>query len=83
MVRTDWQAVAKVFDEAAMEVSLATNGTLITDEVARFLAGLKKVSLSISIDGDEEIHDSAPRSEGQAPSHHARTQGSQECGRCF
>jgi len=57
LVRTDWKEVAAVFDEAGMEVSLATNGTLISDEVAKFLAGLKKVSLSISIDGDEDVHD--------------------------
>jgi radical SAM protein with 4Fe4S-binding SPASM domain len=64
MVRTDWREVARVFDEAGMEVSLATNGTLITEEVATFLASLSKVSLSISIDGDEKIHDQLREQQG-------------------
>lgn len=57
MLRKDWRDVARIFDEFGMEVSLATNGTMITDEVAEFLGSLKQVTISISIDGDEEIHD--------------------------
>jgi radical SAM protein with 4Fe4S-binding SPASM domain len=72
MVRTDWQEVAKVFDEAGMEVSLATNGTLITDDVAKFLGGLKNVSLSISVDGDEKTHD---RLRDQKGAHHRTMRG--------
>src|SRR3712207_2807478 len=48
-LRKDWRDVARAFDEMGMEVSLATNGTLITEEVAEFLGGLKSVSLSISV----------------------------------
>ena len=57
MARRDWREVASTFDAAGMEVSLATNGTLITDEVAEFLATLKNPTISISIDGDHETHD--------------------------
>ncbi|MEI9993520.1 MAG: radical SAM protein [Rhizomicrobium sp.] len=57
MARTDWRDVARIFDMQGMEISLATNGTLITESVAQFLSGLKHVTLSISIDGGREIHD--------------------------
>ena len=40
-----------------MEVSLATNGTLIDDDAARFLASLTNATISISIDGDHATHD--------------------------
>ncbi|MCB9898899.1 MAG: radical SAM protein [Planctomycetes bacterium] len=67
--RPDWQDVASIFDGAGMEVSLATNGTLITAEAARFLAGLRHVTLSISLDGDRETHDRLRAQDGA----HART----------
>jgi AdoMet-dependent heme synthase len=57
MARQDWRQVAKIFDDQGMEVSLATNGTLITQDVADFLATLKQATISISIDGDHETHD--------------------------
>jgi radical SAM protein with 4Fe4S-binding SPASM domain len=57
MLRKDWRDVAQAFDEHGMEVSLATNGTMINAEVAGFLSSLKKVSISISVDGGEAIHD--------------------------
>lgn len=64
MARNDWRHVAKIFNDAGMEVSLATNGTLITDDVASFLATLKNVTISISIDGDHKIHDQLRAQEG-------------------
>jgi len=57
MARKDWRDVAKIFDAAGMEVSLATNGTLISKKTAEFLAGLKKCTLSISVDGSQPVHD--------------------------
>ncbi|MBX5453847.1 MAG: radical SAM protein [Acidobacteriia bacterium] len=57
MARRDWREVASTFDAVGMEVSLATNGTLIDDDAAVFLASLRNVTISISIDGGHEIHD--------------------------
>ena len=37
---------------------IVTNGTLITDEVAEALVGMGLLSVGISIEGDEEVHDS-------------------------
>jgi radical SAM protein with 4Fe4S-binding SPASM domain len=64
MARADWRDVASIFDAQNMEVSLATNGTLITDDVAAFLATLRQVTISISVDGDHENHDRLRRQEG-------------------
>jgi radical SAM protein with 4Fe4S-binding SPASM domain len=69
--RTDFKEVAKAFDEAGMEVSLATNGTLITEDIAEFLTRLHNVSISVSIDGDEEVHDRLRDQDGA----HRRTMG--------
>ncbi len=57
MARRDWREVATIFDRAGMEVSLATNGTLIDDSAAMFLASLSNATISISIDGDHATHD--------------------------
>jgi radical SAM protein with 4Fe4S-binding SPASM domain len=67
LLRRDFKNVAKAFDSVGMEVSLATNGTLITDEIVEFLGTLNKVTLSISLDGGEVIHD---RLRGQKGAHH-------------
>jgi len=52
-----WQGIARAFDEVNMEVSLATNGTLITPAVVAFLQSLKRPTVSVSVDGDATIHD--------------------------
>ncbi len=69
MVRNDWWEVAKLFDGVGMEVSLATNGTMVTQGVATLLASLKKVSISVSVDGDRETHDRLRNQKGA----HGRT----------
>lgn len=56
MTRGDWQDIAKEFDGYDMEVSLATNGTLIGDQVIEFIKTLNKPTLSISLDGGEQVH---------------------------
>jgi AdoMet-dependent heme synthase len=56
MVRHDWKDVTKIFDRYAMEVSFATNGTLIDDKTIDFLKTLSNPTLSISLDGGEQIH---------------------------
>ncbi|MDH3998453.1 MAG: radical SAM protein [Desulfuromonadales bacterium] len=62
--RKDWRDIAKIFDDLGVEVSLATNGTLITQDTAEFFASLKNCTLSISIDGGRAIHDSLRGKEG-------------------
>lgn len=57
MLRKDWRDIATIFDAAGMEVSLATNGTLVNVEAAAFLKSLKRVTISISVDGDSAVHD--------------------------
>lgn len=64
MARSDWRDVASIFDRHGLEISLATNGTLISEDVAAFLGALKKVTLSISIDGDKPTHDLLRAQEG-------------------
>jgi radical SAM protein with 4Fe4S-binding SPASM domain len=56
-LRPDWGEVAALFDARGMEVSLATNGTLITPEVADRLKGFRRVTVAVSVDGDERVHD--------------------------
>jgi len=56
LTRNDWQAIAMEFDQYDMEVSLATNGTLIKDHTIDFLKTLKNPTLSISLDGGEKVH---------------------------
>lgn len=56
MTRHDWQDVAVEFDQYGIEISLATNGTLINNEVVHFIRSLTKPTLSISLDGGEQVH---------------------------
>jgi radical SAM protein with 4Fe4S-binding SPASM domain len=64
LARADWREIAKAFDAVGMEVSLATNGTLIDRNVAQFLKELNKVSISISLDGTAEVHDELRKQKG-------------------
>ncbi len=56
--RSDWREIATLFDNQGIETILVTNGTLINKETATFLQTLKKCTISISLDGNEAIHDS-------------------------
>ncbi len=59
LYRSDIFQLAKYATDKGLRVALATNGTLVTKEVARKIvdAGVKRVS--ISLDGaDAETHDS-------------------------
>lgn len=70
--RKDWGDIAQLINDANIEVSIATNGTLITKQVAEFLSRLQRVLISISIDGDEEMHD---RIRGQKGAYQRTVQG--------
>lgn len=54
--RIDWRKIALEFDRFNFEVSVATNGTLIREKTVEFLKELKKPTLSISLDGGEQVH---------------------------
>lgn len=64
MARADWREVARIFDRAGMEVSLATNGTLMSRSAVEFLRSLKNVPISISLDGGAEVHDDLRKQKG-------------------
>jgi uncharacterized protein len=38
-------------------ISIVTNGTLVTEEIAKFIAARKNIHVAISIDGPQEVHD--------------------------
>lgn len=57
LTRKDWRDIAGLFCRDDIEVSLATNGTLIKPETVAFLADLPRYSMSISIDGGAQVHD--------------------------
>jgi uncharacterized protein len=50
--KSDLEAMGPLF-----EYSLITNGTLITKEIAKFLAAHREIKIGISIDGSKAIHD--------------------------
>lgn len=62
--RNDWRSIAKAFDNAGMEVSLATNATLIDSDVVQFLTTLQNVTISLSLDGGKDVHDRLRGQEG-------------------
>lgn len=46
------------FPDREIMYSMTTNGTLINTEIAKYLASKRNLSLVISLDGPEDIHDS-------------------------
>jgi len=48
-------------DAAGFLFSLTTNGTLITPEIAAFLAAHPRVAVTVSLDGNKDTHDSTRR----------------------
>jgi uncharacterized protein len=59
---------------AIVSNGLQTNGTLITDEMARFFAEYKFL-LGVSLDGPEYLHDYYRKTIGQKPTHKLVMQG--------
>ena len=57
LTRVDWRDIARLFAGRGVEISLATNGTLITQSVAEFLSSLDRYSISVSLDGGAATHD--------------------------
>ncbi len=55
--RKDWLAICRAFDTHGMEVSLVTNGTLLTPAKVQCLREIRHLSILISIDGAPPRHD--------------------------
>ncbi len=61
----DWFTIAKIIKDSSMEVSLVTNGWLLTDTVISQLRALEPYSIAVSIDGgDASTHDDIRRQPG-------------------
>jgi len=57
LLRKDWSSIARKITENGIEVRMVTNGTLITDSVAREMHDVGISLVSISVDGLEKTHD--------------------------
>jgi radical SAM protein with 4Fe4S-binding SPASM domain len=57
LIRKDFFEVAKYADERGFYVTVASNGTLITEEVAQKMKEIGVQYVEISLDGFEKIHD--------------------------
>lgn len=49
--------VNSFYSERKVLYAMTTNGTLVTEEIAKFFSNLPKVLITISLDGPEEMHD--------------------------
>ena len=57
LMRNDWDTIAHCLVSNGIEVRMISNGTLITDEIAKRIRDCGISLVSISVDGMEEIHD--------------------------
>ncbi|MFW9972529.1 MAG: radical SAM protein, partial [Candidatus Odinarchaeota archaeon] len=55
--RKDLPDIAKYVDKKKIKVLISSNGTIISEEVAKKLSSCNFLSVEISIDGDEKNHD--------------------------
>ena len=74
-LRKDFRDVALAFDRRGMEVSLATNGTMLTSATVEFVKTLGNPTVSVSLDGGAEVHD---RLREQRGAHHRTMNGLRE-----
>ncbi len=67
LVRGDWERIARRFADLGVEVTLATNGTLLDEVTIERLLAAGVRNVAVSLDGDRERHDalrSAPGASG-------------------
>lgn len=62
-------------DEVGFIYSLTTNGTLITPEIATYLATHHRIAVTVSLDGDQKSHDVARRTTKDAGTYEAAVAG--------
>jgi len=60
-LREDWREIAVAVRDQGMEVSLISNGSLISERDVEFLRFLEPVGVGISLDGRPEIHNGMRR----------------------
>ena len=56
-LRADWEEIARAAVARKVTVNIVSNGTTLTPEVARRMAGCGLSNVGISIDGPEAVHD--------------------------
>jgi AdoMet-dependent heme synthase len=56
-VRKDWFEICRAFDAQGVEVSIVTNGTLLTPDKVESLRSIRHLTILISIDGAPARHD--------------------------
>jgi radical SAM protein with 4Fe4S-binding SPASM domain len=57
LARRDWETIARGFAGLGVEVTLASNGTLIDEETIGRLVAAGVRNVAVSLDGDRERHD--------------------------
>lgn len=57
LLSPNWEPIAFRLRELGLRAGMVTNGTLITPEMVKRLAGAGVTALAVSLDGDEKTHD--------------------------
>ncbi len=56
-LRPDWDRIVRALADGGIAVNIITNGFLFTEEILAKLRTLRIESVSVSVDGTEELHD--------------------------
>ncbi len=76
LLRDDLLELAKFSVESGLRVALSSNGTLITEDIARQLSKIGFAEVGISLDGTEQIND---RFRGRQGAYRAALEGIRNC----
>lgn len=57
-LRSDWETIARAAQERGIIVNMVTNGTTMTEALARRIAASGLANVAVSLDGPEALHDS-------------------------
>ncbi len=76
LLRDDLLELAKFSVESGLRVALSSNGTLITEDIARRLSKIGFAEVGISLDGTEQIND---RFRGRQGAYRAALEGIRNC----
>jgi radical SAM protein with 4Fe4S-binding SPASM domain len=79
LLRDDLMDLASFAVESGLRVALSSNGTLITDDIARDLSRVGFAEVGISLDGTEAIND---RFRGKQGAYRAALEGIRNCIKC-
>ncbi|MDO5686914.1 MAG: radical SAM protein [Neisseria sp.] len=56
LLNPHWFEIAQIFDRHHADITIASNGTLITAQAAAQIASLQHATVTLSLDGDEVTH---------------------------